>query len=205
MEAIRRSLVRLVQAMRLPAGAEVRVDFQFGTSSSGRLLRRMQSTSSAATSAVASLAIDLNQAAASNSSSGADVTAATSLASTVSAQLGSTASTVSSAVQTAIIEADPAAAEGGVTMDSDTYFAVIAASDGAVIGASSSVLAASTPSPSPSPATQAIPLAGLRTNVAAWVLGGIVIAIVVVGTSAILLRRTCGASRVASEEHPDRT
>jgi hypothetical protein len=155
-QAMKEAIRRLVLGLGLPASASVRVTFSLsGDQSSSRRLgseqhRLLQQVSSGA---VASIGIDLNDtsAAAGSSSAATSIGAAANLAATVTNQLADNTGNVVSAVQTAIIEEDTSASDVTITIPQAPVFAVVAASDGAVLAASASVLAAIQPSPSPTP------------------------------------------------------
>ena len=138
MAAIRTTLMELVRAMGLPAGATVKIDLvvqdDSGGGSSGRRLQ------AGGASALAVVGVDLNQTSSDDPAFGSSVSAASRLGASVAQQLGSTSGTVGAALLSAIIEADPAAAEGGVSVDADARYAVLAASDGAVVAGSEDVM-----------------------------------------------------------------
>ncbi|KAA0150940.1 hypothetical protein FNF31_06941 [Cafeteria roenbergensis] len=136
--AIQATLLGLVKALGLPAGATVKIDLvvqdDSGGGSSGRRLQ------AGGASALAVVGVDLNQTSSDDPAFGSSVSAASRLGASVAQQLGSTSGTVGAALLSAIIEADPAAAEGGVSVDADARYAVLAASDGAVVAGSEDVM-----------------------------------------------------------------
>ncbi|KAA0172170.1 hypothetical protein FNF28_00173 [Cafeteria roenbergensis] len=115
--AIQATLLGLVKALGLPAGATVKIDLvvqdDSGGGSSGRRLQ------AGGASALAVVGVDLNQTSSDDPAFGSSVSAASRLGASVAQQLGSTSGTVGAALLSAIIEADPAAAEGGVSVDAD--------------------------------------------------------------------------------------
>jgi len=157
LDAVRKTLRRLVEAMRLPANATVGVDFlidaapQTGRALSMRRRRTQASAAANSTSLTAAIGIDLDDASASPIASGSAVAAASALGASVASQLGRSSATVASAVSAALAEAAPGAADGAISLEGEPLYAVVSASDGAVIAGSPSVMAASAASPGPEP------------------------------------------------------
>jgi len=184
LDAVRRTLRRLVEAMRLPTNATVGVDFLIGaTPQTARVLwvrsRRAQASAAAnSTSLTAAIGIDLDDASTSPSASGSGVAAASALGMSISSQFGRSSATVASAVSAALAEAAPGAADGVISLEGEPLYAVVSASDGAVIAGSPSVMAASAASPGPESGVASDPMEGVYAAVGAvagiLLIGGLV-------------------------------
>lgn len=199
----------LVLGLGLPSTANVRVVFSLsgdttstrrGLSLYGSKHRLLQAV---APKALASIAIDLNDTTPVTGalSSAASISAATTLANTVTTQLADNTANIATVVHTAIIETDPTSSDVTIAVAEAPLFAVIASSDGAVVAASSSVIGVIRPSPSPSPSPSpaapgtAGPISDDGLGVGALVLGGCLLGMLVVVAGYLVCRTRNGGKR----------
>jgi len=217
LEAVRSSLQRLVTGLGVPANATVTIDLVFGgprTPSSpggsagggppgqpgggGPPGRGLQFPTLSLSTTV-SIGVRLPA-----SGPGASVEQAAALGTTLATELSASAAAVASAVSAALAGAGSAVAGGRILVDGTPLFAVVAASDGAVVAGSPSVMAAlravpaaspsESPSPGPAASDEAAAQEALSVVVIAAVGGGLAV-VLVLAASVVAWRTGCGPKR----------
>ena len=198
LDSVRDTLLQLFGGFAMPQGVSIDVDFRVSSEGAARLLlraradlRRLESGSTAVTAVVG---VDLRNV--SNPAS-ALVSESSTLARRLTDDLILASGTVGTAIALGLASVAPAAASAGVQLQGEPVFAVLSQSGDAVVDASTTVLASSSPSPTASPSP-----AGLEAATIVYIVVGSALGIASIAFAGRYLSRTCSPRRGGDARGP---